>query len=136
MFRLAPCESGAARSAEREAPDEERTRLRAFLTPLHECRTLLCPFREALQGDATLLWKKREALPLGRAASASQREAGTLFPLRLSGERATTPGKRERREVYGAAALGERTQDLAQGAILRLIALIGGPSPCVSALES
>ncbi len=70
---------------------------------------MLCLFRKARKGDVTALWEKREGLSLGRAASASFREAGPWFSLRLPGKRATTPEKRERREVFGAAALGERT---------------------------
>ncbi len=70
---------------------------------------MLCLFRKARKADATALWEKREGLSLGRAASASFREAGPWFSLRLLGKRATTQGKREGRELFGTAALGERT---------------------------
>ncbi len=70
---------------------------------------MLCLFRKARKADATALWEKREGLSLGRAASASFREAGRWFSLRLLGRRATTQGKREGRELFGTAALGERT---------------------------
>jgi hypothetical protein len=70
---------------------------------------VLCLFREERKEDATALWEKRVARWMDRAASAARREAGSLFSLRLPGERATLEQERERREVYGAAVSGERT---------------------------
>jgi hypothetical protein len=69
---------------------------------------VLCLLRVASKEDATALEEKREARTLGRTTSASHREPGPSFSVRLSWERATLERKRERREVYGAAAPGER----------------------------